>query len=606
MASFVQQTEGVAPSGIGNQQIVQKDSSYLSTAARAVDSVFQGINTVGEAVGNQRAAEITGEALAEVERERRESEEFTYIASLGDTANAQQVARKAALLEKGVAQGKITRENARLRVTDLVTKGIEESPLFASQIRKSAERLLGFSLESEATRQFFGSFEPTGAGETTKSATEKRAEFLSQNTDLSLPAARQLIAQQDMLELQKTIRADKLAVGDMTADQALAERATEDDIEGTNAIFGEAVALKRQNKEINADTWAQLATKYENAFVMSTLEEYRAAGIPISSDQQAKVRANAKERYTRLTEQISKFDTGFLNKQNLERLVTAQKLFGAQAMPTFSLLVNSFGERIGSQVLDMYANAGGKPERLEAALGANPALVPFIEMLRQDPKKFTERMNDSLLKLSNSNVGDIDAVDAGFLDIFLNSVVKDAKPEDRESIVEKLSNKNLNTKAVSVLANAGRGGATKQEIKYMVDQWNLVQGVSPNLVAGAILEGNKTLTDRGARVELSADGKNLVLRQGINPITQQPQQATGHPAWSEVQKINNFLNASKKGWANDLGITDTAKAAKQFADQINGLVTKSPTVDFSAKFQSMSAEDKEKRRQELLKKRGNQ
>lgn len=567
MVSFVQQVEGVRDTGIGNQQIVQGDLSWTNTLARGVSNVIEGVDEFGTRLGEQKATDLVSKAQKQVDLEVKEAEELAKINALGDDAGAQDVARKAALLEKGVAQGRISRENARLRVADLVTKGIEESPFFADKIRRSASRLLGFDPQSEAVQQFFGAFEPAGARETV-SATEKRAQFLSQNTGMSLASSRQLIAQQDMLDLQKKIRQDRLAIGDMTIDEALAQKSSEDDIEGINAIFGEAIALVNSGQNIDAQTWAQLATKYENAFVLATLDEFASSGIPMTSAQQSKVRETTKARYNRIGEQLQQFDQTLINKQNLDRLVTSQKLFGAQAMPVFSTLVNAFGERIGGQLIDLYANAAGKPERLEAALGANPALRPFINLLSQDPKGFTTRMNNSLLKL-NDPAATIEAEDAAFIDVFLNNVVKTAKPEERESVITQLQNKNLNTKAASVLALAGRTGATPTEVKYMKENWDLVRGTTPSTIINKIREGNRTLTDRNARIEIAPDGKSLVLYQGVDLSTGQPRQATGHPAWSDVQKINTYINAASRGWGRDLGINDVQKLAKELQAEIN-------------------------------------
>lgn len=560
MTTFVQQVEGVQPTDIGNQQIVKKDLSYLNTAAKAVDQTIQGADVVGTAIGKQRATDLVSEAQQTVDAERAEAEEFAKLEALGNDAGAKEVARKTALLEKGVAQGRITRENARLRVADLVTKGIEESPLLANKIRESATRLLGFNPQSEAAQQFFGSFQPSGTQE--KMGTrEKQAQFISANTDMSLSASRQLVAQQEMIAAQKSIRADQLALGDMTADEALAQRSIEDDLEGTNAVFGDAIALQREGKAINADTWAQLATKHENAFVQATLEEYRAAGTRITSAQESKVRENAKARYSRLTEQLQGFDQGFLNKQNLERLVTSQKLFGAQAMPVFSTLVNSFGDRIGSQILDLYANAAGKPERLQAALGANPALAPFVTMLSQDPKGFTQQMNNSLLKLNNPT-NDLTATDAGLIDVFLKTVVEKVNPEDRQSVIEKLANKGLTTKAASVLSNAGPIGATPQEVQFMKNEWQAAKSGLPQQVAALIAE----LPD--SSIELTPQG--LVERAGTRNVKgRQIDRAANSDVTAQLVKINTLLGAANKGWGKALGISNLQTEATGFVDSIN-------------------------------------
>lgn len=626
MVSFVQQTEGARPTGIGDQQIVKKDLSYIDSINSAIDSTFKAIDIAGDISSKATAKDLVTSAQAAVESERKESEEFAALDALGDDAGAKEVARKTALLEKGVAQGRITRENARLRVTDLVTKGIEESPIFASKIRNSASRLLGFDLQSEATKQFFGSFEPSGSAKKVNPR-EAQAQFMSDNLGLPITSTRQLVAQQEELSLRKSIRADKLELGDMTADQALAERSIEDSLEGVNNIFGEALALQREGGEINADTWAQLTSKHENAFVNATLEEYRASGLNITSEQEAKVRSNASARYKVLNEQISKFDSSFLNKQNLERLVTTQKLFGAQAMPVFSTLINSFGDRIGSQIIDMYANAAGKPERLQAALAANPALAPFVDLLSQDPEGFTKRMNSSLLKLNSPEVGDITAEDSGFIDLFLNQVGTTAPPKERESVIEKLANKGMPTKAASVLAKAGRTAATPKEVQFMKGEWAATKAGVPQQIAALIAElPNST-------IELTAQG--LVEKAGTRNVKgREIARAANSDVTAQLAKINTLLSAANKGWGKDFGISNLQSEATNMVNSINSLAgeikearsseitsgvvsngrVRAPstsatetifdTVIFTEKFKGVSVEDKQARLEELRAKQG--
>lgn len=566
MTSFVQQTEGVQPTGIGNQQIVQRDNSHINTLAKAVDSTFQAADAIGTVVGKQKAVDIVSEAQQQVDTEQKEAEEFAQLEALGDDASANDIARKTALLEKGVAQGRISRENARLRVADLVTKGIEENPIFASKIRDSASRLLGFNPESEAVRQFFGAFEPAGSG-AKPNATEQRAQFLSENTDLSLTSARQLIAQQDMIDLQKNIRQDRLSIGDMTADQALAERSAADSLEGVNNLFGDALALKRDGQEINVDTWRQLATKHENAFVNATLQEYRESRIPVTSEVEAKVRANAKQRYDALVEDIGEFDTGFLTKQNLDRLVTAQKMFGAQAMPTFSLLTNAYGDRTAASLIDLYANAAGNPARLQAILGANPAMSRFVDILNSDPAEFNRMLNNSVLKLADPS-STITENDIPLIDFFADQVLKTANPEERESAIQLLIDKGMPAKATSILGTQGASTATPREKAIMKGEWDLAQGVLPEQIADEINFGNNSdvLTNQGVSIDVTPQG-TLTLNKSKPDGSPDPQRFL-HPAWNSVQKLNVFLNSADRGWGKDLGIASKIKTAESLRTMI--------------------------------------
>ena len=221
--SFVQQTEGVRPTSIGNQQVVQKDLSYLDSAASAIDTTLQGVDIVRTAKGEGIAKEAIAEAQGGVDKLQAESEEITELEDLGAKLTVDEVARKSALLKKGVARGKITREAAELMVSNEVSKAIQSNGLIASKVREAASGMLGFNPESRAVQQFFGAFEPAG----TKTKISKFEQEVQQVAAATGKPAHEVRAKKArLIELREANEhADlELAAGLKETDQFIAEK----------------------------------------------------------------------------------------------------------------------------------------------------------------------------------------------------------------------------------------------------------------------------------------------------------------------------------------------------------------------------------------------
>ena len=334
-----------------------------------------------------------------------------------------------------------------------------------------------------------------------------------------------------------------------------------DQTEGVQAVFASLLDSQREGIAIDSNVINQSIIQQEQAYINAVETEARSSGRPLTTDQLATLRTTAANRYDAIRQQLESFDTGELNKKTLERLVTTQKLFGAEALPTFSFLTNAFGERTASSLLDLYANVAGNPERLRAVLDSNPSLKPFIGILETDPDTFSRMVNASVTKLDDPDAT-LNAEDVALTDFFINQVGKNMPPTEHESLIEKLSSKGMPSKAVSSLSSRGHAIATPREEKFMQSQWDLAQQILPDQINTLIEQGNESpiLTDQGVSVAVTDEGLLTLEKFKADGVTPDPQRFL-HPAFNDIQKINQFLKSTDKGWGDSLGITDRTQTA---------------------------------------------
>lgn len=572
MTSFVQQVEGPQAASIGNQQIVQKDSSHINTLARGINSGIQAIDTIAGAVGEVKARDLVSKAQQQLDTEVNASDQAVRDAeialnTLSDDAAADEIQRKTASYERAIAQGKITRENARLRVADLVTKGIEESPFIADKIRRSASRLLGFDPTAEATQQFFGGFQPKGSGQSRTSAFETKAQFLAANTNMNIQQAREKIAIDEELALRKSTAQSRVELGAIANDQFIAERDSIDQIEGVGSVLGGLLQLQREGQTIDSNAINQQILVQEQAYIAAVETEAREAGRPLTTDQLSKLRSTAADRYDALRGQLESFDTLVTDKKFLERVVTANKIFGTKAMPNFAFLVDFAGERTASSLIDLYANVAGNPERLRAVLDSNPAMRRFIPILEANPDEFSRMLNNTVTKLADP-AAVMDEEDAALTDFFLGQVGNNLPPTEHETVVEMLASKGAGAKAISSISSRGRNIATPREVEYTKGEWELAQDILPDEIRAAIDAGNQAVARSNQGVSISVNEAGLLSLDKFKPDGSPDPQRFLHPAYNSVQKINQFLKMSDKGWGKDLGIKDKTAVANQIRRQI--------------------------------------
>jgi len=570
MVTFAQEAPGVQPVGIGNQQIINRDTSGSGALVGVANQVARGIDKFGDVSAKSTASTLVPDAQARVQREQLESDELGVLSGMTDL-NEAEIARKTALLDRGVKAGRLTRENARLRVANLVTQAIEEQPMFQDKIRKAASSLLGFNPEAEGVRQFFGSFQPQG--QVRKDPNLVQAEFMASQNFGTVETNLKTIAQSQSLALQKKIATDQLVLGNLSADKYFTQTTVADTIKSQNTIMSTVKQLADDGQVVDENVWGQTINAERDSSWNAFFTVLKANNKVPNDETLTRLRASHDARYERIFESVKKFDSSFLTKQNLERLQVAQQAFAAEAFPVMTFLTNAYGDRLAGQFLDMIKDANGNQKQLEEIFGSSGGFGDIAKVLTDNPKEFTDRFRHILETLPDLSQP-IEAKDSGYVDLIVKAALA-APPEEREKVFNSLQDRGKTNKTSSAIGQLPATGTTPNEKKFMKDNWSVVQTVSPITISDIITDTN-TGGETGDVHVIASNGNLVIVAQrrpsAFSPIDTQrvPTQLPKHPANDEVQKINLYLNAVKgRGWGSTLDVKSAELEALRLANDIN-------------------------------------
>lgn len=597
MTRLVQETQGQRPTGIGNQQVFQEDTSYMNSYARAADSLINNLDHAHTAIAIGKTNDIVQGAMEEVDTTAREWEEM----NMQGEAAAGNVERKVNSLSRGVGQGKMTQEKARMLASYEVVKGIENNPMFADKIRQAASSMLGFNPQSEAVRQFFSVFE-TEAEANRKGALSQYQKEVDYYTNVfgNQDAAVHFVNEQAKLKGEREMLEAEASINKNKVDTFLGETAQLDERATTFRIYSEALKAKAEGQELNKDTWNALAQADMNWYMDQAMASAQRAGLTIPESIRADWEKSTIARYDRLSKSLENLDQDYLNERELERMVTMNKLYGHQAFPQTMFLYDSFGGQVTTRLIDFLISVGNNPDRERALKKVNPALKPFVEMMDKTPEKFMETVTGVMGRLADPSAK-LEEGDGKVVDLIASEVMKNATPEETNKFVGQLASSGAEIKASSIALSRGFDTADAGTRKHVKNTWEALQQTVPAKINQLIEEGNGTLTDRGAVLKINAAG-TLSLYQGRNQDGS-ARQATGHPAWPEVQKLNMYLNSTDKGWGAELGITDRKAKAFELMSiahpaSANRIVQEQETKGLQTLFNNMEEERKERLRQE--------
>lgn len=578
--SFVQQVEGARPTDIGHQQIVQKDLSYLNTAIGAVDTAIEGAGIVRESVGKQKAKDIVQEAQMQVDQEVAESEELAKITSLGSKAGLEDLLKKTKLLEKGVAQGKITRENARLRVANLVTKGIEENPFTADIIRQSATEMLGFNPQSEAVRQFFGAFEPAGTT-SPSSKLEKDAAAISLATGKTINESKKLLGRRLALQAKADIDKLEYEAGVKTTSDYIANTLSATSAGASERFQTSLLAIKKSGGDISKDAMKAQVLSDKLSVKNAILTEVRKNKGTTSPEMIANLDSQLDTIYGDYIEIAESSDSLDSAIRELSLYDTMTQLGVVEVAPEIRRGKLILGERGLSTYMDLVAAAGGDEQQLKSLFKMSPLLAEAHSLLTDEEKTkgFPKVIHGVMTKLYDGTIknpdGTANTTDAEVkvIDGLQQSLANDkADPETRDQIRKLFEDNGLGARASQVVLGARASLATPEQKAYIKNKWNTLSGRSiSDLISQITEDSNKSLV-----IEATPQGLK-VTRRKMSPAGLVRVPATGHDAYDTATAINQYLQATSRGWGDVLNITDPAKLANDIATKVNDALNKQAT-----------------------------
>ena len=575
MVSFVQQTEGVRPTGIGNQQIVQRDQSYLDGVQRTFGHVEKTVDRLGDSYAQSTGSEIVRRAEQQVHNEVLESQELKALEELGDKASVEQTERRIDLIKRGVTSGKIDKDNARLRVAQLATKEIQSNPWFQDRIRQSAATMLGFDPIAEGTRQFFSAFEG-GNTPTRLTAFEKQVQNLQQ-AGLSSKTAQDTTARLFKLRADQEIADLEYEAGVRDTDSYIGTTLLNDIPSSTQDFFARLVEIKNNNQPVDADAIGREIDAIEQAYINKTLTKVRSTeGLVAGTDTAKNIADQYRQHFDGLREIASNRDFSNIQAQELDRWNTAVKVWGAQAIPQLLAFNNLLGDRFTTKFMDILGQAGS-PQELNNLLSAYPSLGIMVKGLNNKEVDLPRIFTDTVTKLSNgvvtnpdgsSNLTSEEEVTLGVLENEMGG--EKATPEDREDITDLFIDNNLDSRATKIILGARESLATPKQKAFVTNRWNSIRKAGVSEIADAIVADSSGI---GYRVEAGDTGLKLIGTSQTPVKSIWTREIDNDSTMSlGIRDLNRFLQSSSKGWSDTFGLRDPAREAQLIADEINDKV----------------------------------
>ena len=580
MGTLEQESPGVQFVGGGDQQIINRDTSYSKAAIGVAGQVAKGIDEFGDISAASTAKDLVTDAQSQADQARLELEESPELDGMPDNVSGD-VAKQTSKIERGVRAGTINKDNARLLVANIVTKAISEQPMFQDKIRKAASNLLGFNPESEGVRQFFSSFQTAGQVKELPIVTQARQ--MKGDFAVNLNTLQQI----NTLKANNDLSLEHLASGNISAEVHFNSSREKTAVFAQTEIMTQVIALVEAGQTIDKNVWKQTVEASGISTWASFMSDLKASGQPMpDSTTLGRMKTQHFADFDQTLGFVESYDTSFLTQQNLDRLKVAQQAFAAQAFPVISFLTTTYGDRIAGQFLDMVKDANGSQQQLKQLFDITPGFGKIAETLTKNPQEFNKSFKEFMEKLPNFGVV-LTEDDGEWVDLAL-TLSRESPPEEQDQIFELTQARGLRNKTSSEISRTPATIATKLQKQFMKSNYTLAKATLPPQIATLILDSNRGSTVGNARAVVQRNRVVLLgdrSRYGASQTDRKPTQLVHDPANAEIQKFNLYLNAIDfKGWGDTLGANTAEQEANKFVAQINasmatqaGAVVKSET-----------------------------
>jgi hypothetical protein len=588
--------------GIGDQQITTGATEGGAAVLNSINRAAQiAVPSIANAIATSEGKDVAKDAMESVDKERKRREDAREAASLAEESGTaenplanpdgtidstvQGVSDKAGKLAKAVDNGIMSAEDAKFHAMNAVTKAIDDKGFLSKQIRSAAEKVLGFNLESEGARQFFGSFS-TEKEMAAKAAAVKQTPFQKtkanlissgMNDDAATLTARSLLMSANNLQLLQ----DEVATGNIQSGRMYQERKVETirnidlnlvSVAREKWIAGEAVspAMWRVTvDEIKAMDWEN----QRQALLTNP------NGAP-SSSRMAEFRADHSEAFETAYNNIENMDENIFKQEQINNNATNRTLLTDKLFEVHKLFREGLGDRTLASMMEITALGINNPAAAQLLLATQPELGPFFEYLQQNPDTLAKAMLETpkILADDSKTLSDLpeggDAVMAA-----ISQTVQNAPSDERGKWVQTLVNKGQVLAPVSMISKYSPENTTENNIKWYKTEFASTLATTPQAVGRAIIVGNTTsLTNRGAKLSLTPDGTQIRITQGDNFLvpnlpdgTRPLRNAVNHPAYKDVQKINQYLVAMRKfpQWKHVLGVSSLDQMTNKILSDMN-------------------------------------
>lgn len=573
--------------GTGNQQVVSTGETGIGNIVNIVTEVGSGL--VQEFASRKKESEadrIVKSAIARADAAiagQSDLSELDPVSQLdilsGGEPSVQAVTSSSNKLQRAVNKGTISREHARLLVSNSVVKAIEEQPFLSRQIRQAASNLLGFDPKSEGVRQFFQSFDTKEELEAQSRASQGRQTPLQKTLERvsayitdpreALEEARKLIR----LEDQSKALSQEVELGDMTSEKLFNNVMSISRQDSTRSIMVALTDASRAGVDLDNPKELELLLETQRNASWEAIQQTLLSnpnGAP-SVSQRSLFRTEHDATFDRLAKQVKDLGPKALLDTKVEALSAMSTVFAHETLPQLKFLNDQF-PRVAEEVYGTLIAGAGTPKQ-NALIAAQPGLSPLLDLASSNPDEFRKKIFGTLVKLGKAtDIKDLTPEDKQVADHIVKTVVPTLEPQDREKVLTSLNKAGLTASTTKSVQSRSPTASTDGEKKLLRDEWNNIQATQPKAIADKIkAKRSAVIPDRSLTVSLDPSGKRLIVTRNVTSPSAGIIRIEDGDSFPEISKINRMLEAAEKGWAAELNIPDVGAKAQELLGKINGV-----------------------------------
>ncbi len=539
MADRLQKTLGTVDS-VASVGRPAPERDFVSQAIQGAAQVTEGvIEGIGKAKGR------------ELETEFRELGEEVFAAREGK--DLEEASARFRQLQQAKEQGVLSDTMINIEAEKILKEKIGKSSLFAPELRREAQRILGFDPSGSEIQALFGRGQqarPLTPGEKRRAKAEDFANLGLGNAD----DIEKLIAKSELGEIQTQFASDQAKLGEIGSDEVL--NASLDNIDSyVSDASSELLAAISEGglNTVDASTRIAALNQSKEAAWSRHRKALTDGNINLSASKLGEQRRLFDQKFEPIEEMFRDDATMevILTKQN-KALVAQASINGFDMFPGLAAVNSSIGQAGVTEYFSMMSNIQD-PAQLELIKRINPQFAAIA----QNRQQASRAMRGSFNRIMGIPSTEADPVVPGLDEVVERNLIKDTKePEIRNRVLETLRAKGKSFKAFGDYGQRGvRANVTPEEVKYIKERW----GVEFNPIVSRISSQLKENSD----IELSVVAGRL--KATVNPLTANSQRvgnfgvnlAVSAALQTDIKRINAMGSLVTNGWADDVGENPT-------------------------------------------------
>jgi hypothetical protein len=498
-------------------------------------------------------------------------------------------------IASAVRQGAASADAAALETEATVRQLISQTPGFGREIKDLARELVGFDPTGFALRKIL---DISSTKSTRVTAQMKRVEEAQVMQDglarvgksVSMDTLLGNLALRDSLTLERETLDSQLDLNTLSLDQWAQKSFVERGVD-LNQTMLKVVAM-------GADGGITDNRQYVNAVIAqreedkSTFRAEIAAKGGMRPEAAAAVESRIDAMYAPIVKSINDNKLGDVLADKINLIAKLNQMWGKQATPRLTRIIDAYGPQIGGQLLEMMSNIAD-PAQFELVYQFDPGLKAIVQGGQATQQDVADGVESVVNKVINGD--QITEDDIQFRNMAETMVTQPGNSELREEFVKGLGRSGSPVRAVSILSTkVPRVQATVGEVKFMKEQFDVHVGTAatenvPGNLVDSIAREIMSLNTAGMRGELqvmpvsSISTRAQLMGLSSKPTGQTKMVIPYDPTFQgaaldfqtdSMKRLQPFMDAvTTKGYAGDLGANKDTFATDLVA-RVNARIAK--------------------------------